>query len=178
MAKTVNIEERTDLFIQEFNRLNEASELPDNKVVAQKIGIKSSSGLSNILARRQNIKPAAWQKFREIYIIKKVTEDSELPTQQIKSPEDSTESVWAMYAKSLQKDKEFLQRLVESSLLEISDRQRTLQAEIQAVQQWDAHVTAGGDKVKAEESLHYIQTLVANNREKLVKKGSRVSVSK
>lgn len=78
MAESANIEERTDEFIREYNRLKQLSQLPDNKVIASMIDISSASTLSNILARRQNIKPAAWRLFQEKFLKKRVGENSDI----------------------------------------------------------------------------------------------------
>lgn len=82
------------------------------------------------------------------------------------------------YIRKLEENEAWLKKIVESSLGDIVERQRTIQAEIQAVQQWDVQIEAGGDKAKAEAALGHIRTLVAHNREKLSKKNIDAGVGK
>lgn len=61
---------------------------------------------------------------------------------------------------------------MESNLKEILDRQTTLQAEVQAVHQWDAQSAAAGDKEKEADYLAHIHRLSARNRESLTNSGT------
>lgn len=99
MARAATIEERTDLFIAEYERLTKNSELPDNKVLADQLGIKSPSTLSNILGRRQNIKHSAWKAFKEKYGLKEIQKSSE--KEDISEP--TLNQILMIMAKTMQK---------------------------------------------------------------------------
>lgn len=68
MAESNTILERTEQFIKWYKELKDAAQLPDNKELAESLGISSASTISNILARRQNITPKAWTSFKELYL--------------------------------------------------------------------------------------------------------------
>jgi hypothetical protein len=70
LAKIKKIEPRTNQFIMEYERLNKENRLPSNVKLAEIMGIKSKSSVTEILAKRQNIQPAAWDKFRAHFNIK------------------------------------------------------------------------------------------------------------
>lgn len=72
----------------------------------------------------------------------------------------------------------FLQDLVKTNLVGISNQQQIVQAEIQAVHQWDAQIAAKGDKEKEAIALRHIHQLSAGNLKKLRKKGTHAGVDK
>lgn len=78
-------------------------------------------------------------------------------------------SVLERERKALEDDKAFFKGLLKSNLELLSGRQLTIQAEIQAIHQWDAQIVSGGDKAKEESALNHILSLVVHNRERLLK---------
>jgi hypothetical protein len=73
MAQTVNIEERTENFIEAYQNLKNQGILPDHKELAKIMGVKSVSTISEILGKRQNIKPENWRLFKEHFRSSEIT---------------------------------------------------------------------------------------------------------
>lgn len=145
-----------------------------DKEIAEKTGF-SAGQVSSYINGRAPMSP----KFRETFetIFKVELADFVGPNDYDGS--DNTDklsegSILAKYIKQLEEDKAFLKRLVESSLIDIADRQMTLQAEVQAVHQWDAQQAAAGNKAKEVKNLQHIHQLVAGNRERNGKTGKMV----
>ena len=78
MAVTKKIEARTVNFIKEYERLSAENKLPSNVALAGILGIKSKSSISEILAKRQNIQPDAWQRFVAHFELPYQVENSEV----------------------------------------------------------------------------------------------------
>lgn len=68
----------------------------------------------------------------------------------------------------------FLQRIIESNLISIGEQQQVLQAEVQAIQQWDAQTAAKGVGEKEAAYLTHIHKLTADNMKRLRKKNKPV----
>lgn len=69
MGQVIKILPITERFINEYNRLKKAGKLPPNVELAEIMDIKTPSTISNILVRKQNIKPEAWERFRSRFRI-------------------------------------------------------------------------------------------------------------
>ncbi len=63
MATIKKIEARTLNFIKEYERLTTENKMISNVKLAGILGVKSKSTISEILAKRQNIQPEAWDRF-------------------------------------------------------------------------------------------------------------------
>lgn len=81
MAVTKKIESRTLNFIKEFERLTEENKMPSNVKLSGILGIKSKSTISEILAKRQNIQPEAWNRFVQHFELPYAEESSEISEQ-------------------------------------------------------------------------------------------------
>lgn len=77
MAKAKKIERRTERFIDVYNMLDGQNKLPTNAELATIMGIKSKSTVSEILAKRQNIQPESWEKFKKHFKIPDSEDNSE-----------------------------------------------------------------------------------------------------
>lgn len=64
MARSSEIEKRTDDFIREFNRLKASGLITNNEEIAALLGYSSGTSISEILARRQNIPAEKWLLFK------------------------------------------------------------------------------------------------------------------
>jgi len=159
-------------------KLYQDGKIKKDKEISEKTGL-SRSLVSNYINGRAPMSPNFKESFETVYHIK---------LKDFESIDDAAKNEVAMpdinaiyrdrYIQALEEDKAYFKRLVESSLIDIVDRQKTLQAEIQAVHQWDAQQAAGKDKARAAANLHHIQKLVAGNRERNGKKSSRAEVGK
>ena len=69
MAKVSKIEVRTIHFIEEYKRLKDLGKMPALERLAEIMGIKSKSSISEILGKRQNIQPASWDLFKKHFKI-------------------------------------------------------------------------------------------------------------
>lgn len=76
--------------------------------------------------------------------------------------------------KALEEDKAYFKDLVKVNLTALVEQQLVIQSEVQAVHQWDAQLTASGDKEKEQDFLNHIQKLTADNLKKLRKKSKTV----
>lgn len=77
MATAKKIEHRTERFIAAYNKMSEENKLPTNTELARIIGIKSKSTISEIIAKRQNIQPDSWEKFKNHFKIRDSENGSE-----------------------------------------------------------------------------------------------------
>lgn len=78
MAALKKIEPRTVKFIEEYERLTSENKMPTNVALAGILGVKSKSTISEILAKRQNIQPEAWNRFVAFFKLDLPTESSEI----------------------------------------------------------------------------------------------------
>ncbi|MEO6610702.1 MAG: S24 family peptidase [Chitinophagaceae bacterium] len=80
MAQSDKIEQRTEDFIKAYEKLKGEAKFKNNKELIDILGIKSQSTISEILAKRQNIQPEQWKKFKEHfgYNVARETENSEI----------------------------------------------------------------------------------------------------
>lgn len=65
MAKAIHIEERTDNFIKEYNRLKGNGEMVPHIKLKEILGVNAVSTISEILGRRQNISADSWKQFKK-----------------------------------------------------------------------------------------------------------------
>lgn len=63
MASLKKIEERTERFIAEYDRLSNKKGFPTHDNLAIIIGAKGGNTITEILGKRQNIQPEQWEKF-------------------------------------------------------------------------------------------------------------------
>jgi hypothetical protein len=70
------IEKRTEDFIREYSRLKKERIIKNNAELIDILGIKTVSTITEIIKRRQNITPDAWDKFKRYY---KITDISVFP---------------------------------------------------------------------------------------------------
>lgn len=87
MPPVKKLENRTLRFIEHYNRLNAEKKLPANVDLANILGIKSKSTISEIIAKRQNIQPDSWDKFKSYFGITDTEESTEksVPRESFKS---------------------------------------------------------------------------------------------
>jgi hypothetical protein len=78
------------------------------------------------------------------------------------------------YIQSIKQHNLFLQDLLKTNLAGLSTQQQVLQAEIQAIHQWDAQTVAKGNADKEKDALHHIHKLSADNLKRLRKKNIHV----
>jgi len=177
------IEERTLKFIGAIEHLRKEGKLPGYGELGVIMGIKSRSTISEILAKRQNIQPDSWEKFKTHFGF---TEKSEISDREYFSAEHfrplvagskkermelGEGEVWNMYIKELQeksqilKDQvQFLQRVIESNLIEISSTQKDLQAQMVASVRRSAERFVNDDPKKTKAELDRISKYAAQVR--------------
>lgn len=63
MASLKKVEERTERFIAEYERLSKRKDFPTHDSLAIIIGAKGKNTITEILGKRQNIQPDQWDKF-------------------------------------------------------------------------------------------------------------------
>ena len=177
------IEQRTLKFIAIAEQLKKQGKLPGYGELGAIMGIKSKSTISEIMAKRQNIQPASWERFKTHF---KVTEHTDFPEQDavfnygntlgqvVQKPEkDGVDGdlYREKYIQELQeksqilKDQvQFLQRVVESSLIEISSVQKDLQAQVMGSVRRSAERFANEDPKKTKAELDKISKYAAQVR--------------
>lgn len=69
MAIVSKIEPRTEAFLEALDQLKKQGKSLSNVELAAIIGIRSKSTISEIKAKRQNIQPEAWEKFKQHFKI-------------------------------------------------------------------------------------------------------------
>lgn len=75
------------------------------------IGISSASTLSNILARRQNIKPTAWRQFQEKFLKTPVGGSSEISKEALKEGEPTPMQILAILAEAFKAQTEIVKSI-------------------------------------------------------------------
>lgn len=63
MASLKKVEDRTEQFIAEYERLSKSKDFPTHDNLAIIIGAKGKNTITEILGKRQNIQPKQWEKF-------------------------------------------------------------------------------------------------------------------
>lgn len=102
----VFIEERTEQFIQEFNRLKDEGKILSSKQLAKALGYKGASSITEILRRKQNIPPP---KFK-IFVNKYLTDNS------VYEAQNKTENLFEAGSKEANAGN--VQRIIENLTLE------------------------------------------------------------
>jgi hypothetical protein len=67
LAQAKKIYQATFNFIEAYRTLKEHGQMPRHEELCKIMGINSMATLSEILAKRQNIQPAQWEKFKSYF---------------------------------------------------------------------------------------------------------------
>jgi len=116
MAKSAIIEDRTEKFIKHFNELKTNGIIADNKEVADLLGYKSTSAISEILGRRQNIQPDHWELFKKKYGLTSDNSEVEFLRQELLNEREARRATEERERKALEEDKAFFKEIMRSSL--------------------------------------------------------------
>lgn len=157
MGQSIKILPITERFINEYYRLKRAGKLPPNVELAAIMEIKTPSTISNILVRKQNIKPEAWELFRNKFRISEA-EGNGQPTPD--TPLTGAHVTLQDYIDDLRRDKETLYALANSILDQIKLDTKTALAYQMAWVEYEAERAAKGDEQLKLELIHRMNTLV------------------
>lgn len=156
MPKIKKIEDRTNWFIDSYNKLTADKKLPQNVDLAKIMGMRNKSTVTNILKREQNIQPEQWQKFKSHFGLKDSPESSqnnepfagEIPDSG--ELEETRRDLRSARAK-IDAHVDFLQDLVKSSLGKLIEGQGGGLAVLLEVLNRDIKREAGGSADKEKE---------------------------
>lgn len=205
MASIKNVEDRTLQFITEYQRLSKVKGFPTHEKLAEIIGANGGNTITEILGKRQNIKPEQWIAFKnyfkievgnsgqidggpvekdsqEVYYIELRTASGE--TIQI-LPEGKTEiTLFNALLKErdrvidiLADDKEKYYNLLNSDLQDISKATNLIFAMARTALQYHAHVASGGNPEREQELLDSLSTRIGDNLKVDAKQDSAVSLN-
>ena len=142
--------------------------IPHGELI-QIIGIQSVPNLSNILAKKQNIKPEAWEKFRNRFGIPEVqghANGHQFPSDQLTGSNITLQDYIDKQDQridELKRDKELLYGIINSSFGRMFDLQKLATAYQKAWIEYEAERAAAGDQKKKLEIRYKMSKLVDDN---------------
>lgn len=114
MASIKKVEERTERFIAEYDRLSKRKDFPTHDNLAIIIGAKGGNTITEILGKRQNIQPGQWDKFVSYFGI-----GTEKPVQQNDQDNDANNNQ-DKYLKLLEENDRFFKTQYHGILTSLS----------------------------------------------------------
>jgi hypothetical protein len=207
VASLKHVEDRTIQFISEYQRLSKAKDFPTHEKLAEIIGANGGNTITEILGKRQNIKPEQWKSFKKHFKIdvdktegvdgnsrKDATSEMDVcyinftdatgETIQITPGNKNEITLFNTLLKErdrvidiLMDEKEKLYNLLNSDLQDISKATNLIFAMARTALQYHAHVASGGNDERERELLDSLSLRIGDNLKVDVKQDSASSLS-
>lgn len=185
MSKLKKIEDRTYWFIDAYNKLQEDGRLPSNVELAEIMGMKSKSTVTNILKKEQNIQPNQWEKFSVHFSLDKSPNGSHKNEREPTAMEllaGLTEGFKAIAATMRSIENKMAQegtqakvldkvKAVEASLKSVLESQDAGFGLVAEVVLMEVHREANGNQKREKENLHRIRQKIGPKLGSIAQKG-------